>query len=698
MKSPTTALLPCMLLALLASLASAAPMRKPMDLRRRALEARSRKFVDSATPSFIGAAATPLGSAWYSASRSAAATLRLAAAAQASSSSAKKTTTTSIKKSTTSTKKKTTSTKKKTTTSKKKTTTSKKKTTTTTTTTTTTKKTTTTTKKATTTTSKTTTVPATATAWPQNGGLLAAGYYPDWQYDVLAPEDLDFSLLDLIDFAFLLPTSSNGLAWGDSSVSPGLLKRLVSLGHANDTKIVISIGGWDNSNYFSTMAATASGRQTFANNIMTIVDKYGVDGVDIDWEYPGTTGADGNAVSTADTANFLLFLKALRQKLGSAKRLSACVTQEAFIGADGSPLADVSDFAGELDAILVMNYDVWGASSTPGPNAPLSDACDNSQQPDANEKASIAAWTAAGMPASKILMGVPAYGYVSSSSKTTLVHKRDVVPTSAEEILKRGEIPAGLSNRDRAAFLRKRAVEAAAKPQSPLAKRAYPREATSPLRRWYETSSAAATKRRAEAKRTARRSVNIAGAGEVQKRGSVIVCPNNHSGNPCNGITDQNITAIDWAPSASSSSSSSEVTNSTTGVFAGSSGVSKVGTGDVSSYSGSQVYFNQLISAGVLQYNSSTKLYEGINGYTRVWDTCSSTPYLYDTSRKVVITYDDPVSLKLKGKMALAAGLQGMNVWDLSGDTSSWVLLKNWRMAMGAGTKVLGEALDTSMY
>ena len=39
-----------------------------------------------------------------------------------------------------------------------------------------------------------------------------------------------------------------------------------------------------------------------------------------------------------------------------------------------------------------------------------------------------------------------------------------------------------------------------------------------------------------------------------------------------------------------------------------------------------------------------------------------------------------------------------MNVWDLSGDTASWVLLKNWRMAIGAGVKVLGEALDTSIY
>lgn len=417
----------------------------------------------------------------------------------------------------------------------------------------------------------------------------------------------------------------------------------------------------------------------------------------VDWEYPGTTGADGNAVSTKDTANFLLLLKSLRSKLGSAKRISACVAQEAFIGADGSPLTDVSSFADELDAILVMNYDVWGASSTPGPNAPLSDACADSAQPDANEETAIKTWVAAGMPASKILMGVPAYGYISASTKTTLVNKRDTIPTPAEEILARSaEVPAGLSNRERASFLRKRALEAETETaKNILAKRSYPREPTSPLRRWYETSTAAASKRRAVAKRELRKQK----ADDLRKRGASIICPQNHSGKPCAGVTGQNISTIDWKPTTNTTSTvfaSSSNTTTDAAVFGGGASiVSYVGTGDVSSLEGNQVYFYQLISYGVLKWDSSTSTYIGANGYTRKWDTCSNTPYAYDVSRGVVVTYDDPVSLALKGKMALAKGIQGMNVWDLSGDTSSWVLLKAWRAAMGASTKTLGEALAT---
>lgn len=64
------------------------------------------------------------------------------------------------------------------------------------------------------------------------------------------------------------------------------------------------------------------------------------------------------------------------------------------------------------------------ASSTPGPNAPLSNACGNSTQPLANAYAAVASWTAAGMPAHQITLGVPAYGYLQMSSASSLIQRR----------------------------------------------------------------------------------------------------------------------------------------------------------------------------------------------------------------------------------------------------------------------------------
>jgi chitinase len=73
------------------------------------------------------------------------------------------------------------------------------------------------------------------------------------------------------------------------------------------------------------------------------------------------------------------------------------------------------------------------ASDNPGPNAPLSDACGTSTQPLANAYASVASWTAAGMPADQITLGIPAYGYLQKSWASSL-RTRDYIPPSADQI------------------------------------------------------------------------------------------------------------------------------------------------------------------------------------------------------------------------------------------------------------------------
>lgn len=63
---------------------------------------------------------------------------------------------------------------------------------------------------------------------------------------------------------------------------------------------------------------------------------------------------------------------------------------------------------------------MFGASSTPGPNAPLGDLCGTSSQPQYNAEAAVKQWTAAKFPAGQLMLGLPLYGYVSQSTKTAL--------------------------------------------------------------------------------------------------------------------------------------------------------------------------------------------------------------------------------------------------------------------------------------
>lgn len=254
-------------------------------------------------------------------------------------------------------------------------------------------------------------------------------YYPDWASWHLSPESVDWSKYDVLDFAFALPTAEGGLAFTQDD-SSDLLRRLVASGHAAGKRVKLSIGGWTGSAFFSTITADDSLRATFVANIAQAYAAYNIDGIDIDWEYPGVGGATGNAVRNDDSANYLKLLQDLRRALPTGALLTTATQVFPFVNneeraEDRAPLTDVSEYAKVIDWILIMNYDIWGCEShrlymvsssqiagdknnQPGPNAPLQDFCGNSTQPLANAYVAVESWNRAGMPLDKITLGVPA--------------------------------------------------------------------------------------------------------------------------------------------------------------------------------------------------------------------------------------------------------------------------------------------------
>lgn len=183
---------------------------------------------------------------------------------------------------------------------------------------------------------------------------MIGAYYPDWQTNRLPVNQIDWSHIDYISYAFGL-NGSNDYEIELSSGTDSTLTSLVEAAHSQTPtrRVELSIGGWTGSGPFSDAVSTEANREKLATAMVEAQKKWNVDGIDIDWEYPGLPGA-GNPHTGSDSANYLKFLKVLKPQLPSNVTLSAATSVYPFAGPDGTPLDDVSGFGEVFDHILIM--------------------------------------------------------------------------------------------------------------------------------------------------------------------------------------------------------------------------------------------------------------------------------------------------------------------------------------------------------
>lgn len=224
--------------------------------------------------------------------------------------------------------------------------------------------------------------PAAAAVLPN--GFRSVGYMPSWSGSV---NSIQYNKLTHINYAFALPNSNGTL---QAIPDPGKLSSLVSLGHSNNVRVSLAIGGWNDGNdsAFEALAGNATARTTFVNSVVSVVNQYNLDGVDIDWEYPDP-GASGN--------NFT----ALMQQLSTAMHSRGKLLTAAVVSSGGTAEGVQTPVFGYVDWLNIMAYD--GGS------------------PHANYDWSIQSanyWKGRGLPASKTVLGVPFYsrpGYYTYS-------------------------------------------------------------------------------------------------------------------------------------------------------------------------------------------------------------------------------------------------------------------------------------------
>ncbi|ETW81104.1 glycoside hydrolase family 18 protein [Heterobasidion irregulare TC 32-1] len=242
--------------------------------------------------------------------------------------------------------------------------------------------------------------------------LVAASWYAGWHSADVPLSGVSWEKYTHMTYAFAETTPDpHKLSLANSDEQ--LLPEFVKSAHEHGVKALVSIGGWTGGLYFSSNVGDATNRTIFVNTVIDMVTTYGLDGIDIDWEYPNKLGVGCNVVSPSDTANLLFFLQELRaHPLGSTLIVTAASSISPWVDENGNASTDLSGFASVLTYVAVMNYDIWGSwSNAVGPNAPLDDACASPANQAGSATSAVQAWNAAGIPHDQIVLGVPGYGH-----------------------------------------------------------------------------------------------------------------------------------------------------------------------------------------------------------------------------------------------------------------------------------------------
>lgn len=214
-----------------------------------------------------------------------------------------------------------------------------------------------------------------------------------------------------INYAFV--DVKDNRAWLRNEVTDTVnFRNLNALKKQNkDLKILISMGGWTWSKNFSDAVLTDTSTRAFAYSCIDIVARYDLDGVDIDWEYPGMIG-DNNKFRPEDKYGYTRLFRDLRQGLDSLKKVTRktyLVTTAVGGSYDYIEHTEMDKVAQYCDFINLMSYDYAGPSDTVSSHHTnlYTSSSDTSQ---GSTDKSVKAFLAAGVPAKKLVVGLGFYG------------------------------------------------------------------------------------------------------------------------------------------------------------------------------------------------------------------------------------------------------------------------------------------------
>ncbi|HEV8543685.1 MAG TPA: glycoside hydrolase family 18 protein, partial [Verrucomicrobiae bacterium] len=214
------------------------------------------------------------------------------------------------------------------------------------------------------------------------------------------PRNLNFSLYTHLCHAFIT-ADENGIVRTNANVPS---RTLVADAHKNGVKVLLSLGGWGWDKQFASIVSQPEAEDRYVHSVLSLVDTFEYDGIDLDWEYPDTR---------KEVEGFRRLFGAFRAELtaiGVKKNRKMLQTMAASATPPTLEWLPNNVLLEKLDWINVMTYDMAGEwTDYAGHHAPL---FASSKQPGASRSCelSIKYLLQKGIPADHLALGIPLYG------------------------------------------------------------------------------------------------------------------------------------------------------------------------------------------------------------------------------------------------------------------------------------------------
>jgi len=228
-----------------------------------------------------------------------------------------------------------------------------------------------------------------AVVLPEPPAFKVVGYQPSWAGSLA---NIQFDKLNYVNYAFAIEAADGSVALPQPTRA---LLDLSSRAHAAGVRVLLSVGGWNDGNdsAFNSLSASPEGRAKFATTLDGYVDQFQLDGIDVDWEFPGPDSAVG----------FTAMIRELSAKLRPKGKLLTIAGAAFRDGAAGVTPESMQ----YIDLVNIMAYD--------GDNGA-------GHSPFGFAQSALQLWLDKGVPAAKCIVGVPFYsqpGYTPYSALVT---------------------------------------------------------------------------------------------------------------------------------------------------------------------------------------------------------------------------------------------------------------------------------------